>query len=184
MSAWRLVTNFAIPPALILTILLIIPTPQVVKKGLLLFTRNVLFFRVAGNFCLCHVMILLTGMALTACSIHTYKLSAAVLDELLTPNQKIGLLARKWREERNFWIALLAFLLWGNLNRIYSMLLEYTQVVARNKQLSEELAALKVVMGKQIVSQGVAAPAQEEPSAPPAPSPNEGLVNRGKKKDS
>jgi hypothetical protein len=42
----------------------------------------------------------------------TYKHAQAVSDAELTPNQKIGLLAKKWREERNFWIAAMAFTLW------------------------------------------------------------------------
>lgn len=33
-------------------------------------------------------------------------------DHELTPNQRISVLAKKWREERNFWIAAMAFTLW------------------------------------------------------------------------
>ncbi|GFH27959.1 Bap31 domain-containing protein, partial [Haematococcus lacustris] len=105
MSVWKLVANFAIPPALVLTFLLILPLPTVLRRGLLGFTRNVLFFEVAGGFRLAHVMMLLTGAALAGTGFNTYKLSADVSDDRLTPNQRMGVLARKWREERNFWIA-------------------------------------------------------------------------------
>lgn len=44
--------------------------------------------------------------------VRTYRQGLAVADSELTPNQKIGLLAKKWREERNFWIAAMAFTLW------------------------------------------------------------------------
>ncbi len=36
------------------------------------------------------------GVARAACCVHTYKLSLAVVDDLLTPNQKTALLAKKW----------------------------------------------------------------------------------------
>lgn len=42
----------------------------------------------------------------------TYKMQAETSNPDLTPNQRIGVLAKKWREERNFWIAMFAFTLW------------------------------------------------------------------------
>jgi hypothetical protein len=35
-----------------------------------------------------------------------------VHDMDLTPNKKSLVLGKKWREERNFWIAALTFMLW------------------------------------------------------------------------
>jgi Zn-dependent membrane protease YugP len=42
------VVDFAIPPAAVLIVLLILPLPLVMRKGIILFARNVLFFNVFG----------------------------------------------------------------------------------------------------------------------------------------
>lgn len=42
----------------------------------------------------------------------TYKCAHETANPELTPNQRISVLAKKWREERNFWIAAMAFTLW------------------------------------------------------------------------
>lgn len=42
----------------------------------------------------------------------TYKCANETANPELTPNQRISVLAKKWREERNFWIAAMAFTLW------------------------------------------------------------------------
>lgn len=39
----------------------------------------------------------------------------------LSPNEKIQMLADKWRNERNFWISAMCFLLWVVLARFYSI---------------------------------------------------------------
>ena len=44
--------------------------------------------------------------------VHTQQLRQAVEPDL-TPNQRTAVMARIWREERNFWISVLTFLLWG-----------------------------------------------------------------------
>ena len=59
-----------------------------------------------GTAKLVHVMLAVTGMSMLASSLHTYRLGQEASGELalaLTPNQRMSLLARKWREERNFW---------------------------------------------------------------------------------
>lgn len=200
MSAWRLVTNFAIPPALVLTILLIIPTPRVVKKGVLAVAQKVLFLKIAGSLSLVHVMMLLTGLSLAACSVDTYKLgrAASTEDAFVTPNQRMSLLGRKWRGERNFWIAMLAFLLWAALNSAYRLMLEHMQALDENKRLKEQVAKLKTSVAL-APTHAIHAPLPEEPSAPPMPGGSkgdavggagkgaadagggEGLKNRGKK---
>lgn len=38
-----------------------------------------------------------------ATSLHTYQLAHGKLPDTLTPNAKTAILARRWREERNFW---------------------------------------------------------------------------------
>lgn len=45
-------------------------------------------------------------------SFRTFKMAQDANDSELTPNQRISVLAKKWREERNFWIAAMAFTLW------------------------------------------------------------------------
>jgi Bap31/Bap29 transmembrane region len=37
----------------------------------------------------------------------------------LSPNEKTQMLADKWRQERNFWIATMCLLLWVVLSRFY-----------------------------------------------------------------
>ena len=48
----------------------------------------------------------------TGAGLHTHQLRLAVEPDL-TPNQRTAVMARIWREERNFWISVLTFLLWG-----------------------------------------------------------------------
>eukprot|EP00798_Chlamydomonas_sp_ICE-L_P021895 gene21895-28934_t len=78
----------------------------------------------------------------------------------LSPNQKINLLARKWREERNFWIAALCFLLWAMLYRFYNLLMAYTK-------LQEEVKRSQLGAGGGAPPPGGApAKSKAEPSAP------------------
>uniref|UniRef100_A0A7S0WTB4 BAP29/BAP31 transmembrane domain-containing protein n=1 Tax=Chlamydomonas leiostraca TaxID=1034604 RepID=A0A7S0WTB4_9CHLO len=173
MSAWKLVVNFAIPPALVLTVLLILPTPLVVKKALLVFTRKVLFLNVIGDYKLVHMMMALTGSALAASSVHTYRLGQEALSTTLTPNQRVGILARKWREERNFWIAVLSFLLWSFLWRFYKLMIDHLELKAKVKTLEAQIKQQQQAAGAAgttagTAGAGVAAPAPKQPSAPPA----------------
>jgi hypothetical protein len=92
MTIWRIVVNFMLPPPLILTALLVLPTPRQVRmlsegfvgsfvinfsmawmfmlprrsvqKALVALAKNVLFFQVAGGFKLVHFMIFVTGCML------------------------------------------------------------------------------------------------------------------------
>lgn len=158
MSAWKLVVNFLLPPPLVLTILLILPCPAVVKKGLLYFTRSFLFYSIAGKIRLVHLALVMTGTAFAATSFHTYQLLQIILPEGLSPNAKTAALARRWREERNFWIACLTFLLWGLLYRFYTLMLEHAQLRERVRYL--EAVVAKIPAGDL---------RKAEPSAPPAP---------------
>lgn len=45
-AGWRFLVNFLLPPPMILTFLLVLPFPRNVRKGLLLFTNQVLSFTV------------------------------------------------------------------------------------------------------------------------------------------
>lgn len=158
MSAWKLVVNFLLPPPFILTVLLILPSPPVVKKGLLYFIRSFLFYSIAGQLRLVHLALAVTSVAFAATSLHTYQLAKQVLPESLTPNAKTAILARRWREERNFWIACLTFMLWGLLYRFYTLMLEHVQLRERVRYL--EAIVAKIPAGDLHGTQ---------PSAPPAP---------------
>lgn len=57
-------------------------------------------------------MLYCAACAFSDSSFRTYKMSQDASDHDLTPNQRINVLAKKWREERNFWIAAMAFTLW------------------------------------------------------------------------
>ncbi|KAG2447206.1 hypothetical protein HYH02_007947 [Chlamydomonas schloesseri] len=175
-SSWKVVVNWLLPPPLILTILLMLPMPQVVKKGLLAFTRQFLFMKLAGQVLLVHVALVITGAAFAASSMHTYHISQTPLPDTLTPNQRTALLAKRWREERNFWIATLTFLLWGMLYRFYALAIDHVALRDRVRQL--ELAAVGATRGSGSVATGGRAPVSSmggkgsviaEPSAPPAP---------------
>jgi hypothetical protein len=46
LTGWRFLVNFLLPPPMILTFLLVLPFPRNVRKGLLIFTNQVLSFTV------------------------------------------------------------------------------------------------------------------------------------------
>lgn len=48
-AGWRFLVNFLLPPPMILTFLLVLPFPRNVRKGLLIFTSQVLNFTVCKN---------------------------------------------------------------------------------------------------------------------------------------
>ncbi len=59
---------------------------------------------------LMHVMLVITVVALIGTGVQTYRLAQDSQEGAphmltLSPNQRLGLLAQKWREERNFWCA-------------------------------------------------------------------------------
>jgi len=140
-TGWRFLVNFMLPPPLILTFLLVIPFPRNVRKGLLIFTNKVLAFSVVGGMKLVHFSLILAGVPLFDSGMRTYKHAQAVSDSELTPNQKIGLLAKKWREERNFWIAAMAFTLWCLLTVLYSQVDHMLKLEDRCDDLQEQLDA-------------------------------------------
>ncbi|PNH01181.1 hypothetical protein TSOC_012946 [Tetrabaena socialis] len=113
------------------------------------------------------------------------------MPDTLSPNQRTALLARRWREERNFWIACLTFLLWGLLYRMFLLMLEHTALRDRVRYL--EAVVAKVPAPAVAAAAAAAAPSTAtagggkgggagggkgggggkgvdvEPSAPPAP---------------
>lgn len=120
------------------------------------------------------------------CGITTAQLAQAG-DEKVSANQRMAFLAKKWREERNFWIATVAFSLWALLYRFYKLMMEYIAVQENNKVLLSQLGQLQ----RQVESQGVAAKVHTEPSAPVMDSDDAGKTSKdtgltqrsGKKKE-
>lgn len=179
MTVWKVVVNFLLPPPLILTILLLVPTPRVVQKGLLSFAKHVLFFQVAGGFKLVQMMILLSGLMLLGAAVHTHQLRHAAgyhheLD-MKGPKQQVAIRAAIWREERNFWISVLTFLLWGLLYRINALMLEHVNLKDKVRSLEEMLRETSSEPLK-----GVPPTKFEEPSAPDVPEPKMELRQRQK----
>ena len=75
-----------------------------------------------------------------ATSLQLYELYQRPMPDTLTPNQKIAIQARRWREERNWWIAALTFLLWGLLYRFYALMLDYVQLQEEHARLQRGAA--------------------------------------------
>jgi len=61
---------------------------------------------------LVHFSLIISGLPLIDSSFRTLSTSKAAAATDMRPEYKINLLAKKWREERNFWIAALGFTLW------------------------------------------------------------------------
>lgn len=90
-----------------------------------------------------HFFIVVTAVAFGASTQQTLRAAQSLHDDTLTPNQKTMLLAKKWREERNFWIAFLAFILWCLLARFYHIARRMIQLEDRERQLEERLRELE-----------------------------------------
>ncbi|GLI61576.1 hypothetical protein VaNZ11_003958 [Volvox africanus] len=178
MSGWKLVVYWLLPPPLILTILLILPMPSVARKGLLKVTRQFMCWKIGGQLQLLHVALTITGIAFAVTATTTYSMSREHIDPTLTPNQRSYALARKWRQERNFWIAALTFLLWGLLGRFYQLMMDHMALRERVRYL--ELGVVAPVSSSAAAATRVkGAKEGVEPSAPPAPT--EDLKREGKK---
>lgn len=83
---------------------------------------RVLSFPLVGNMQLLHVVLICTGGAFAETIRQTVHLSQKRASELIeTPNVVTGLLARKWRAERNFWLSFFCFTLWCLLAAFYRL---------------------------------------------------------------
>lgn len=128
---------------MILTFLLVLPFPRNVRKGLLIFTSKVLNFTVFGGLKFVHLALVLSGVPLMDSGFRTYKCANETANPELTPNQRISVLAKKWREERNFWIAAMAFTLWCLLTVLYGQVTHAMKVHDRLLDAEAELDELK-----------------------------------------
>ncbi|GBF88814.1 hypothetical protein Rsub_01715 [Raphidocelis subcapitata] len=73
----------------------------------------------------------------------TVKSSQAAEGSDVRPELKIGLLAKKWREERNFWIAAMGFTLWCMLTVLFSQVTRMVKLEDEAEELRDEVADLK-----------------------------------------
>jgi hypothetical protein len=128
---------------MLLTFLLVLPFPRNVRKGILLFTSKALAFPVLGGMKFVHLALILAGVPLIDSSFRTYKMAQDANDSELTPNQRISVLAKKWREERNFWIAAMAFTLWCLVTVFYGQVSRALRIHDELDQARQELDELK-----------------------------------------
>lgn len=185
MGSWKIVSSFILPPAVVLTVLLVLPLPPRVRKALLQAIERFLTLLVVGSIQLVHLMIVTSGVIFATSIRETWRLSEAVNDPTLTPNQRTGALAKKWREERNFWIGFMTFLLWSLLARFFQIVSEKLEYEDKVFQYEAQLGITPprtqvldtgvkwVFFGKQ-PKHPTAHPDSEvsgEPSAPPEPHP-------------
>lgn len=161
MSTWKLVAQICLPVPLVLLVLLTVPAPRVFKKGVLQLVRRTLNLNFFNNFKLLHVMLFITGSAFVATTRTTFMMYASKERDGdpkdLTPNQQLGNLAKKWRGERNFWIAFFTFTLWCFLARFH-------EVLNHMAQLEDQLEQLEAPPPRSLPAKQ-----QTRPSAPPLP---------------
>lgn len=143
MTGWKVLVNFLLPPPMLLTFLLVLPFPRNVRKGILLFTSRALAFPVLGGMKFVHLALILSGVPLIDSSFRTFKMGQDANDSELTPNQRISVLAKKWREERNFWIAAMAFTLWCLVTVFYGQVSHALRIHDELDRAHEELDELR-----------------------------------------
>eukprot|EP00894_Picocystis_sp_ML_P002343 jgi/Pico_ML_1/52860/g3504.t1 len=119
-SAWQVYVDATFPVPLLMLVLMLAPLPRSWRHPIAKFVHTVLSVRILQAFTLGQVMLLVTTTSLAATTRATLTLVEAPTDA--SPNQRTGFLARKWRTERNFWIALYSFTLWIVLLRVHRLI--------------------------------------------------------------
>lgn len=140
-SLWSLVATFALPAPLALLVLLNVPLPKCVlaaapvrappppltppppsprpfRRGVFLFVSRVLDARVLHVFKTIHVMLFLLGLAVASAARALHDLQAshtAAPSPFATPKYEVMFLSKRWRTERNLWLAGFAFSMWAVL---------------------------------------------------------------------
>ncbi|KAF8058098.1 hypothetical protein HT031_005758 [Scenedesmus sp. PABB004] len=92
-----------------------------------------------------HLALVLSGVPLFDSGFRTFKSAQDALDRELSPNQRLTVLAKKWREERNFWIAAMAFTLWCLLTVLYAQVGHAMRIHDRLDAVQAELDELRGV---------------------------------------
>lgn len=142
-GGWRLIVGIFVPIPLVLAVLLAIPFPRNVRKGILLFTHKILSFPMIGGLKFVHFSLGVSGIPLLDSIFRTVRTAQAAHADDVRPEIKISLLAKKWREERNFWIAALGFILWCLLSVLFAQVSRMVKLEDDLEQLKDEVADLK-----------------------------------------
>lgn len=130
MSLWKIVVEICLPIPIVLLALLCFPAPRVFHRGVLKVVDSTLGIQLIGNnLRLLHFMLVVSGAAFLATIRTTYQLKDQHLDpSSVTPNVLSANLGKRWRAERNFWIAFITFTLWCLLARFYQILKQKAQI--------------------------------------------------------
>ncbi|OQS03126.1 hypothetical protein THRCLA_21231 [Thraustotheca clavata] len=121
MSIWATSTYFLLPPAIILLILLTIPFPRVISKGIVRFVDVLFKIELAGI----PVVSVITFFAFVSLAGQTYDLqkrydhSSPGIEKHYSADLQQK--ASRWRSERNWWISALTFIIYWMLIRFQAM---------------------------------------------------------------
>jgi hypothetical protein len=165
-----------LPPPLLLTLLLALPLPRAARRQLLDVTSAVLSFTVLGGVKLVHFALLVSGIPLLDSGARTYRiarelhggaggdgdLSADAARLAMSANVRTRLLASKWREERNFWLAAMAFLAWALLTVAFGLVRQLIALEDEREALWDEVDDLKKAPRRTLRGPSAAARAVDE----------------------
>jgi hypothetical protein len=126
---------------------------------LLELTAKILSFTVLGGVKLVHFALVVSGIPLLDSGARTYRIArelhgaggeagdaAADAARLsMSANVRTRLLASKWREERNFWLAAMAFLAWALLTVAFGLVRQLIALEDEREALWDEVDDLKKV---------------------------------------
>lgn len=136
-TIWKIFVDVFFPVAFTLIVLLNLPAPRSFRRGIVLLADKVLGFPLIGSFQLLHVVLVCTGGSFAETARQTLKLQQQRASEMVeTPNVVTGLLAKKWRAERNFWLSFFCFTLW-------CMVASFYRLQVRMLHLEEDLQAAR-----------------------------------------
>ncbi|KDO33395.1 hypothetical protein SPRG_02202 [Saprolegnia parasitica CBS 223.65] len=106
MSMWATWTYVLLPPAVVLLMLLTIPFPRMIAKGVVRFVDMLFKIELAGI----PVVSVITFLAFVSLAGQTYDLQKRYTHP-----------ASRWRSERNWWISALTFTIYWMLIRFQAM---------------------------------------------------------------
>ena len=166
-SAWRALAEIALPVPLLLLALLLAPAPRSARVALLRIVDRVLTLPVLGSIALANVMQAITGAALLGAARDAVRLGrAAKMD--VSPSVTAANLAKRWRAERNAWLAALAFVAWTLLARVHVLVRRLVALEDAALERARPAAAAFLAAGRSGAGTVAAAPAGGGSGAPPA----------------
>ncbi|KAI3436576.1 hypothetical protein D9Q98_005992 [Chlorella vulgaris] len=119
-TVWSLIAYWILPIPLILFLLLSLPLPRNMRRGVLIFTQRVFDMPIIGAFKALHVMLWITAVAFLGSARQAHLIREAGKGaSWTTPNMEISHLSKRWRAERNLWMCAFAFSAWVFLTALY-----------------------------------------------------------------